>query len=555
MGLLRLTPVVVGLQAFLAVALISKPNAADKTAPSDKKAPSEKKAADKKKPSGLSKEWQKKYKDVGDEIKGLKTPFVNWKSNFAQAPPTPQAEQAQSFLGECSFIGGLLSAQLTPRCCNNVQVVTQQKLAQYDLAKDCHAGWDCDADHRTPSKDFVGKSLSEFCGEPGCLPRVVKAMKDSRETAPGANMMSTLCSSLGSPGADVSALLHDENDGPSFLKTKVGPLEKGHEKEIGEEIVKNDKSPKPKLGKKFEVDGEHGKNEVWKKKVAKCEKDVCSKKEKKLVLCETSIDKNDPCYIHCCDPPAAACFPGEALVNKEGVGAVPLGDIKVGDRVLVERSGELVHEPILAFLHALRNNRMAYLTVTHSLGEFRASSTHLVFVKSVDGGLVSKTVGELQVGDQLLFASGKDHFQIHSLVSSEVVSKMHSHGTIGMFAPLTASGTVVVDGVVASNYASPSHSKHLPHRLAHAFLFPVRFYHQVGFATLLKPFWAWLCHDAGSTEAKHWICQGAGVDHKSATDVEDLHPYLAVLYKGLKVDWLLSAGRSESGNAQAPVIT
>lgn len=235
-----------------------------------------------------------------------------------------------------------------------------------------------------------------------------------------------------------------------------------------------------------------------------------------------------------------SCFPGEAMVNSERSGAVPVGNIRVGDRIQVERYGELIYEPVLAFLHAIRHGsqrQLPFLTVKHLRGEFRASATHLVFVVGKSKGSESKLVGNLEVGDQLLVASGTTEAP---LVASRVIATQRSFGSSGMFAPLTASGTVVIDGVVASNYASPSQTKNLPHHYAHAFLFPVRMYHKLGLEALFKPVWAWLCPAAhGHTEDKRWICQGAGIDSESVTESEDIHPFLAVMYKGLKVDTLL----------------
>jgi hypothetical protein len=294
---------------------------------------------------------------------------------------------------------------------------------------------------------------------------------------------------------------------------------------------------------------------TWNKET--CEEKVCKDKTKKDNLCDVAEDKEDPCYEHCCGD--LSCFPGESVVLIEGSGSVPLAKVRIGDRVLVENAGRLVYEPVLTFLHAFRTGPgvdMEYLTITHSLGEFRASSTHLVFVqphrrdasdhafvqphRRDASGLASKIVGNLEVGDRLLVAVGTSE---HHLVESRVVSIRSSSGDSGMFAPLTDSGTIVVDQVVASNYASTSSGNNLTHRLAHAFLFPVRAYHHLGFSLWLKPFWAWLCPAELRQEAPHWFCQGRGLEQFPLAFLEkreDLHPFLAVAYRGMRVDRLFS---------------
>jgi len=487
---LLISLVAVGVQVYLADALATKPGSAGqaKVSANAKPKPSEPS-------SGLPQDYKKLLRDVKNEVDQLKKPK-------SQTPLAPLMQAPT----ECSFIGDLISAKLTPRCCTSVQVITQHKLSEYGLAKNCNSDWECEADGQTPSQSFEAKSLSELCGEPGCLPRITKALKSNWKTAAGANQMSQICSKLGNMGGGakasrISGLLHQADDPAAVARAKARDAKKASA---------ND-----------------------------CQKDICSVKAEKEKLCEVTRDKDDKCYDTCCST-GMQCFPSEAKVNMEGVGAVPLGTVKVGDRILVERSGQLVHEPVLAFLHAVRKgsgDEMPYLTVTHGRGEFRASSTHLVFVLSKDKGRVSKTVNELEIGDQLLVASSISEIP---LVSSRVVGIHRSSGTLGMFAPLTASGTIIIDGVVASNYASPSHNKHLSHHYAHAFLFPVRVYHQLGVAKLLKPVWAWLC-SSGHTSDKHWYCQGDGLDRGNTNDAEDMHPFLAVLYKRFKVDGFLQA--------------
>merc|ERR1712232_1056178 len=149
-----------------------------------------------------------------------------------------------------------------------------------------------------------------------------------------------------------------------------------------------------------------------------------------------------------------------------------ISDLRAGDLV---QTGGLTYEPVLGWLHQLRASNNVFLTVLHSAGEFRATANHLVFV--ADGNdRVSKALGDLRVGDQI--------FINPSAAPSMILSVCESKSSIGMFAPFTASGTVVVDGVVASIYGQPSMYGKLTHGSAHAAFFPVRAYHALGLASV-----------------------------------------------------------------------
>lgn len=440
--------------------------------------------------SALPESSQKQLRDVKRGVEALKVPG-------GQAALAPSS----GALAPCSFIGGLLSSELSPRCCASVQVISQRRLSDFGLSKNCEPGWECEADGKTPTQSFEAKSLSSLCGEPGCLPRVTKAMKQNWKTSFGAGQMSSVCSQLGVLGADadastMSSLLREEEE-------------------------------------KKEEDGDDAEGKTW--NATSCEKEICEVKSETEKLCEVTREKKHPCYKRCC---SVSCFPGEAMVTVEGSGSVPMSKIQVGDRIQVERAGRLMYEPVLAFLHAHRGGpsaKMPYLTVSHVRGEFRASSTHLVFVQSPGEAWTSKAVRSLQIGDQILAANSGNSL----LVPSRVVGISHSSGNDGMYAPLTFSGTAVVDGVLASNYASPSASKHLSHHAAHAFLFPLRVYHKLGFGTALKPMWEWLCPARPAAQGALWLCQGSGLQQGDVEEVDETHPFVTVMWKWFKLDWVL----------------
>jgi len=178
------------------------------------------------------------------------------------------------------------------------------------------------------------------------------------------------------------------------------------------------------------------------------------------------------CSQNLCQAGPGECFPGEASVTVKNVGAVPLQSLHSGDHVLV-KSGD--YEPVLGFLHVTGTNEVSnFLSVKHSNGQLRVSPYHVVFTENGD-----KLATDLVVGDKLLVAENS------GVVAREVISVMQSTGSSGMFAPMTPSGTVVVDGVVASNYASYARVW-FPHSALHAVFFPVRAFHALGLAPSME---------------------------------------------------------------------
>jgi len=132
------------------------------------------------------------------------------------------------------------------------------------------------------------------------------------------------------------------------------------------------------------------------------------------------------------DPGAPTCFPGEAAVDFK-----PLA----------------TYESSLGFLHAMQG-RSSFLTLEHEHGQLRVSANHLVF--NAEGRAIPAQ--QFQLGDELLLAKG---------IHSRVINICRDTTKNGMFAPLTPSGTVMVDGIMASNYATVG-KLNIPHGAMHA---------------------------------------------------------------------------------------
>jgi hypothetical protein len=267
----------------------------------------------------------------------------------------------------------------------------------------------------------------------------------------------------------------------------------------------------------------------WSRKNCEDEGKCGTAKQKTDYCVEKNRDQR--CYDPCCKKEDDnACFPGEATAHVKGKGDVVVAALRVGDEVLVERQGQLVHEPILSFLHVIPKSKkpLPFVTVAHVHGVFRASAAHITFV-ATESGQSSKLVGKLQAGD-IIFAAC-DEGSAWDAKPSKILAIKEGNTNSGMYAPLTASGTIVVDGVLASNYASSSEEKHLPHHWAHALFLPVRIYHYFGLNDKLQHMWRNVCIDPGAMT--EWLCQGAG-----KAEMEELHPYLRVMWKGLKLNMI-----------------
>lgn len=231
-----------------------------------------------------------------------------------------------------------------------------------------------------------------------------------------------------------------------------------------------------------------------------------------------------------------SCFPGHAVVQVLGRGRTYISDLKVGDHVLAYGpAGGMSYEPVLAFLHAMAGDSTkhhSFIEVIHACGDFSASSNHIVFIIR-HGSLEDKLVGDLEIGDQLLSRKKDDKDKLdNSLESCPVLRIQPKYGHNGMYAPLTPTGTILVDDVVASTYASAQGSK-FSHSFMHAVFFPVRAYHNSGLSSLLASSWVSSC-SRGPTP---WFCQGSGT--LSSEGMDEMHPLPYLFSEIMSLDKLL----------------
>ncbi|XP_063149603.1 desert hedgehog protein isoform X1 [Candoia aspera] len=169
---------------------------------------------------------------------------------------------------------------------------------------------------------------------------------------------------------------------------------------------------------------------------------------------------------------AGGCFPGDATVMLQSGEKRSLSKLRHGDFVFsVDQNGQVTPSEVLLFLHRDPHQQTVFVAIETEEPARRLllTSSHLLFVArdSVNSTANFSPVfaSRVCVGDSVLtYQAGSP-----PLHPARVVRVWQQEG-IGVYAPLTSHGTVLVNGVLASCYAVLE-SHHWAH---HAFA-PLRF--------------------------------------------------------------------------------
>jgi hypothetical protein len=143
-------------------------------------------------------------------------------------------------------------------------------------------------------------------------------------------------------------------------------------------------------------------------------------------------------------------------------------DIVIGDAVrVVTPTGQVEWSQVCGWLHHEPKSVGEYLRLTTNRRQLNVSAEHLV--ATLKGGKVDFVKAqELAVGSPIL------ECDVNAATSAtpvwgNTVQRVEKFRGDGIYAPLTVAGTIVVDGVAASCYASTR-----SHTAAHAAMKPMR---------------------------------------------------------------------------------
>ena len=152
-----------------------------------------------------------------------------------------------------------------------------------------------------------------------------------------------------------------------------------------------------------------------------------------------------------CAVDTGSCFPEDAIVHIPGKGDTLIKDLRSGDQILTmdSETGRLEETEFLDWLHINEDQVMNFLKfITENGKSLEVSPDHQIFTKE-HGSILARDVNIGQ--DSLVLASPDSTGKIYSkIVAISEVEK------IGVYAPLTWSGDLVVGGVWVSNYAHMS---------------------------------------------------------------------------------------------------
>lgn len=156
------------------------------------------------------------------------------------------------------------------------------------------------------------------------------------------------------------------------------------------------------------------------------------------------------------------CFPSRATVQLKNGQRITMEKLNVGDEVkTLDSNGGTKYSEVIAFLHRVPTEPSLFLRFDLQGGrQVMLTSEHLIYTVDRDGLSRSAVFARhVAVGDKLV-TSGD---MVTSVLNIAIVEG------VGLYAPLTTEGTLLVDGALASCYA---HVR--SHELAHVVMAPVR---------------------------------------------------------------------------------
>ncbi|XP_060524095.1 sonic hedgehog protein [Cylas formicarius] len=198
------------------------------------------------------------------------------------------------------------------------------------------------------------------------------------------------------------------------------------------------------------------------------------------------------------------CFTGDTSVTTPSGERRSLSDLHVGEKILTldAATKRLVFSEVILFLDYNPSDKREFFEIALETGRtLTVTPYHLVTLK--DDRTVY--VADLKTGDKLLVSDSDNKLVEDTIVRIDLVFRT------GVFAPLTKTGTVVVNDVVMSCYATVDSQS-----LAHWAFMPLRLFWNINvgvhrlWSVFSKPVQSWQFNEIATAKPKvgvHWYAR------------------------------------------------
>ncbi|CAF4883392.1 unnamed protein product [Rotaria sp. Silwood1] len=183
------------------------------------------------------------------------------------------------------------------------------------------------------------------------------------------------------------------------------------------------------------------------------------------------------------------CFSGDSSVMLINGEQKPIGSLQTGNELLAVDHLEVVPTEMVFMLDKQTSKQAKFYTlITDSGHQISLTGLHLIPIISSSNKMNYIAARHVQLGDQLyVLMNGHIEFSPVRNITIEIKK--------GYFAPLTLTGTILINDVLASCYASAKN-----HQWAQTFMAPFRWYYKLArFISVNQPF------NNNRTDGIHWV--------------------------------------------------
>ncbi|KAK3592844.1 hypothetical protein CHS0354_028920 [Potamilus streckersoni] len=163
------------------------------------------------------------------------------------------------------------------------------------------------------------------------------------------------------------------------------------------------------------------------------------------------------------------CFPPNSIAQLEDGSNVTMADLRLGQKVLSSFSnGKANYSIVYFFAHQDDKSSTEYISILTQWHTINLTPDHHIYITDC-GRLHTVPARDVKVGDTVMVVS-----RDNSCLEEETVTELSKSTDVGIYAPITMSGTIVVNSVLASCYVDV-----VPPQIAHPLLWPARQLYQL----------------------------------------------------------------------------